>query len=359
MSLMLHRAGLLRASAGGVEPTVPDAFEVGDWSIAPGDEEADVTINALPDDGGAAITDIEYRLDGGSWVSSGGTTSFTITGLTNDEEYDVELRGVNSVGAGDWSDTKQVTPEGEAPEWSAEAQQFFDRATLTDPDKEIWAAFIDGLISDGIWSKFDVLLVLAGETAAIAETNIKAAGLTISKFNTPTFTSYRGYAGNGSNQHLQLSWAASDGVQYAQNNAHWSYYVRTSPGAAVSRAGGVDASTEFAPDFFGSTRIGINAGADGWSSGGVSTGHFIAVRTASNATAGFRGAASLGTGSFDSASRSSLKIPLLAMYSGSETASQFWAGQLSLVTFGAALDGTEHTAFRSRVTALLTAVGAL
>jgi hypothetical protein len=97
--------------------TVPDAFEAGDWSIAAGDEEADVTISSLPDDGGDTITDVEYRLDGGSWVSSVGTTSFTITGLTNDQEYDVELRAVNSVGAGAASDVKQVTPEDAGGAW--------------------------------------------------------------------------------------------------------------------------------------------------------------------------------------------------------------------------------------------------
>ena len=111
MSLMLHRAGLLRPSLSPPAPTAPDAFATRDWSIAPGDEKADITISALPGNGGAAITDIEYRLDGGAWVSSGGTSNFTITGLTNDQAYDVELRAVNSVGAGAPGDTKQVTPE--------------------------------------------------------------------------------------------------------------------------------------------------------------------------------------------------------------------------------------------------------
>lgn len=95
--------------------TVPDAFEAGDWSITSGDEEADVTINNLPGDGGDAIIDIEYRLDGGSWVSSSGTSSFTISDLTNDQEYDVALRAVNSIGAGAASDTKSVTPEADEP----------------------------------------------------------------------------------------------------------------------------------------------------------------------------------------------------------------------------------------------------
>jgi len=93
-----------------VGPTVPAAFSVGDWSIVAGDTEADVTISSLPSNGGSAITDIDYRLDGGSWVSTGGTTSFTITGLTNTTEYDVELRAVNAVGDGAASDVKQVTP---------------------------------------------------------------------------------------------------------------------------------------------------------------------------------------------------------------------------------------------------------
>jgi hypothetical protein len=110
MSLMLHRAGLLKPSLAAPPPSVPDAFNPGDWSLAPGDEEAPVTIHALPNDGDAAISDIEYRLDGGSWASSGSTSSFTIEGLTNDQAYDVELRAVNSVGSSPASDTKSVTP---------------------------------------------------------------------------------------------------------------------------------------------------------------------------------------------------------------------------------------------------------
>ncbi len=49
MSLMLHRIGLLRPSIDAPAPSVPDAFAVEDWSLAPGDEEAQVTILVLPD----------------------------------------------------------------------------------------------------------------------------------------------------------------------------------------------------------------------------------------------------------------------------------------------------------------------
>lgn len=139
MSLMLHRIGLLRPSLSLPPASVPDAFEAEDWSIVPGDEEADVTISDLPDDGGDTITDIEYRLDGGSWVSSGGTLSFTISGLTNDQEYDVELRAVNSVGAGEAGDTKSVTPEGEGEDWHPN--------DLTNPPLAVW----DPTVSGSLW----------------------------------------------------------------------------------------------------------------------------------------------------------------------------------------------------------------
>lgn len=98
------------------EPTlvttdVPDAFVDANWDLDPGDTTLEVTINSLPADNGATITEIEYRVDGGTWTSSGGVVSFSITGRTNGVEYDVELRAVNSIGAGAASDLKSATPE--------------------------------------------------------------------------------------------------------------------------------------------------------------------------------------------------------------------------------------------------------
>lgn len=111
-SLASHAWMIAVPSAGaGAGATVPSAFSSGHWSIAPGSSSAAVTISALPSNGGSAIYDIEYRVDGGSWTSSGGTGDFTILSLSNGVEYDVEIRAVNSVGASSASDTKQVTPD--------------------------------------------------------------------------------------------------------------------------------------------------------------------------------------------------------------------------------------------------------
>ena len=80
-------------------------------SATPGDGQATIAFTAPASDGGAAITDYEYQIDSGSWVSAGTTTSpLTITGLTNGTTYSVKLRALNNVGAGTASSAVSVTP---------------------------------------------------------------------------------------------------------------------------------------------------------------------------------------------------------------------------------------------------------
>lgn len=98
-----------------VTPTgVPSAFTAGQWSVASDGSGTvlTVTVSTLPATGGSAITDVEYRIDAGSWVSGGisTTTTFDIEGLTQDVEVTVELRAVNANGAGGDSDDKTATP---------------------------------------------------------------------------------------------------------------------------------------------------------------------------------------------------------------------------------------------------------
>ena len=49
------------------------------------------TIQSLPANGGAAVTDIEYRLDGGSWNTSGGTGVFKEIGVLLRDYFAVML----------------------------------------------------------------------------------------------------------------------------------------------------------------------------------------------------------------------------------------------------------------------------
>lgn len=103
---------------GDLTPSIPNAFSAAQWSIADADigQTASVTINSLPGANGSAITDIEYRIDGGAWTSSGGLTDFNITGLTNGVEVTVDLRAVNGIGNSPDSDDKTVTPTAGVPD---------------------------------------------------------------------------------------------------------------------------------------------------------------------------------------------------------------------------------------------------
>ena len=60
-----------------------------------------------------ATDDANWTVGDNAWTS--GALLYTITGLTNGTEYDVQVRAVNSDGDGTWSDTKTGTPALPAP----------------------------------------------------------------------------------------------------------------------------------------------------------------------------------------------------------------------------------------------------
>ena len=69
-----------------------------------------------PDNNGAAISDYDVQYRQGSaggfstWNHVGTGTSVTITGLTNGQEYQLQVRAENSKGDGAWSALASGTP---------------------------------------------------------------------------------------------------------------------------------------------------------------------------------------------------------------------------------------------------------
>ena len=78
-----------------------------------GDGQAVLSWDAPASDGGAAITDYEYRINGrGPWISIGSTlTTHTVTGLVNGTEYTFQVRAVNAAGRRGPSNRIEATPE--------------------------------------------------------------------------------------------------------------------------------------------------------------------------------------------------------------------------------------------------------
>ena len=85
--------------------TVPAQFGTGHWSMSFDGSTMTLKVGTLPDDGGAALSDLEYCVDGGAAVSLGAATTgdYTITATTGQV---VNLRAVNAAGAGAWSGDK-------------------------------------------------------------------------------------------------------------------------------------------------------------------------------------------------------------------------------------------------------------
>jgi len=78
-------------------------------SITAGDRRVTVAFTAGADNG-AAITDYEYSLNGGSYTSAGTTTSpFTITGLSGRTAYSVTIKAKNSTGLSTASSSLSAT----------------------------------------------------------------------------------------------------------------------------------------------------------------------------------------------------------------------------------------------------------
>ena len=95
-----------------VTVAAPDAFVLANWSVAENgtDDGFVITVTTLPDNNGSAIDLVQYRVDGGAWtdttIDANGETFEVASDVGT---FDIELRAVNTFGAGATSDTKTVT----------------------------------------------------------------------------------------------------------------------------------------------------------------------------------------------------------------------------------------------------------
>jgi titin len=90
-------------------PAAPSAPTIGDVLV--GDRSLLVEF-AAGSDGGSPVTGYEYRLGAGEpWIAVPGASSpFSVTGLVNGEEYDLQVRATNAVGTGPVSVAVDATP---------------------------------------------------------------------------------------------------------------------------------------------------------------------------------------------------------------------------------------------------------
>ena len=153
---------------------------------------------SAPADNGSAITDynVQYRKQNtdnswpGTWSShahTGTATTASITGLTNDSAYQVQVQAVNGVGDGGWSASSEATPTAQKPdaptaptltysdqslgvEWSAPAN---NGASITDYDVR-YCTDSTGCANDTDWTPLND----TGNNSTSTATTASITGLT-------------------------------------------------------------------------------------------------------------------------------------------------------------------------------------
>jgi predicted RNA-binding protein with TRAM domain len=107
--------GAASASTSATAATTPSAPTI--TGITAGNAQLSVAFTAPGSNGFSTITDYQYSTNGGSsFTSVGNTTSpVVITGLTNNTNYQVQLRAVNAVGNGTASASSVGTPVAQLP----------------------------------------------------------------------------------------------------------------------------------------------------------------------------------------------------------------------------------------------------
>lgn len=96
-------------------PSAPAAFTVGMWDADPTANPGEISfdLDPLPSDGGSPITALQYRVGTGSailFTGTGAGVRVVTAGLTAGAAADLQVRAVNAVDAGPWSDVKTRTP---------------------------------------------------------------------------------------------------------------------------------------------------------------------------------------------------------------------------------------------------------
>jgi hypothetical protein len=338
------------------DPTVPEAFVLADWDVDAGIELANVTINSLPNNGGSAITDVEYRVDGGTWTSSSGVGNFSIESLTGGVEVSIELRAINAIGASDPSDVKLVTPE-EVP---VEGYEFINAEAETlvaamsvEPD-DTRKAHIDttvgSLKSAGIWAKLDRLWMLAAHDSQAARLDWITASNSLSAINSPTFTADAGYASDGSTSYLNSGFIpATHGVNYLLDSASMFGLVMDNYTAGSHRVmGSADASGSVYVEPFRATtfafRSTIHAGTS-FSSTARPHGHGVKAvnRSASTTSHAYDEGVEIVSSSVASTGRPAVAVLILG-WSSNGTATLFMPANIKIgvAGLGGSLNSTEH-----------------
>lgn len=226
-------------------------------------------------------------------------------------------------------------------------------------------SLIVALKGHGLWSGQDRIWLLAAENSTQALTDIK--NLSVATNSSSTFTASQGYAGNATSSFINTGFAGTNGVNYTQNSASITAYVRTSRTTAADKAAVSsldDASTGTAsrliPHGNGSVIVAeVNSTGFPQTADTNAQGFYTVSRTGSTTTNVYKNSSS--TSIFSDAT-ASVVLSTTVFYVGAEHLSGgvdrfFSDDQIAIVAFGAGLSGPNAAQFQTDINTYMTALG--
>lgn len=255
------------------------------------------------------------------------------------------------------------TATGTVAAYSAEATALFARFT-SDPGttrKGHIDTLITALKTAGTWAKLDALYVLAAHDSQAACRNWITNSYNLTPNNSPTFTTDRGYTGNGSNMTLSTGFipSSASSPKYVQNSATlgaWTLSNLTALneyviGSSTSVVAGFNPRSSSANAPRGVVNYSVSL--SNWNSNTTSVGLGTITRTASNLTTYYQGTTAKGTSAQAPNGVPAVEIILLGFNS---TASNH---QIAVGFIGSGFTSTEVTDTYNALNTYLTAVGAV
>jgi chitodextrinase len=169
---------------------------------------------------------------GGTQVGTSASNSYSDTGLTASTQYTYtvsayDAAGNNSAQSSSASATTQASGGGGGGGTScSQATSFLARVSVDANHQTAYTNLICGLVTDGVWSKLDVLYMLATQNSATALTNLTNGTYQASLTGSPAFTTDQGFGGSSAANYISFGWAGSNGPNYTQTAASYGGWSR-------------------------------------------------------------------------------------------------------------------------------------
>jgi len=204
----------------------------------------------------------------------------------------------------------------------------------------------------GVWSKLDVLYVLAAADSQAALLNWKGATYNATN-NGAAFTADQGFTGDGTNDYIETGYQAGDG-QFTATSRHFSRITRT--GVATNQTSlGASGSGEAILVGGSTSGLSVSDGSAGVGSGLSSVASVLFSRSGSTGSA-YRNGGLIATVTTSAESPAYPFFLLAQNIAGS--AAGFYTGRIVAASFGGYLTATDAVALNDALQTYLTAVGA-